>query len=133
MRGEHVADLGPRGLKESCSTRSLAVGAGLRLVRNHGHPPSPHVFCRMAAGPGSHDPRWTAACPVWHRSPCSHCCRGSGPSDRGDSGKSDCPSLARLSALWPGPVYVCRDCATPQPCLKKEVQYKQVSIDTMLQ
>src|SRR6266446_5180062 len=36
MRGEHVADLGPRGRKESCRTRSLASRACLRLVGPHG-------------------------------------------------------------------------------------------------
>ena len=120
---ECVVNMSQKSAREDCAeprgAGSLALRAGLRLVGNYGDPPSPHVFCRMAAVPGSHDPHWTAACPVWHRSPCSHRCRGSGPSDRGDSGKSDCPSPARLSALWPGRVHLCGDCASSQPRLKE--------------
>src|SRR4029077_604435 len=40
MRGEHVADLGPRGRKESCRTRSLASRACLRLVGPSGRTPA---------------------------------------------------------------------------------------------
>ena len=49
----------------------------------------------------------------------SVCACTSPPLNSGECGKSDCPSLARLSALWLGPVYVCRDCASPQPRLKE--------------
>src|SRR2546427_13123523 len=121
MRREHVAEIGSRGRAKPRGAGSLALRAGLRLVGHYRGPPSPHVFCRMA-DPGSHDPRWTAACPVWHRSPCSHCCRGSGPSDRGDSGKFDCPWLARLSALWPVQFTYAEIAEVLSRVLKKEVQ-----------
>src|SRR6266540_4843538 len=133
MRGEHVADLGPRGLKESCSTRSLAVGAGLRLVRNHGHPPSPHVFCRMAAGPGSHDPRWTAAVPFGTG---RHAPIAAEDQARVIAGILENPTAHRSHVyLLFGPVqFTYAEIAQLlSRVLKKEVQYKQVSIDTMLQ
>src|SRR5260221_4005656 len=57
MRGEHVADLGPRGRKESCRTTSLASRACLRLVGPNGRPPAANVFRRVAVVSRAHDPR----------------------------------------------------------------------------
>src|SRR5262245_15308778 len=83
MRGEHVADLGPRGRKESCRTTSLAGRTGLRLVRTHGRPSPANVLRRVAAVPCADDPRRAASRTVRPRPARPDCGRGPGPRDRG--------------------------------------------------
>src|SRR5262249_48739286 len=133
MRGEHVADLGPQGRKESCSTRSLAVGAGLRLVRNHGHPPSPHVFAE-----------WLLILAPMIRAGLLHVPFGTGrhaPIAAEDQARVIAGILENPtdhhSHVYPlfGPVqFTYAEIAQVlSRVLKKEVQYKQVRIETMLQ
>jgi len=75
-----------------------------------------------------HDPRWTAASSRFGTSPCSHCCRGSGPSDPGILENTECPSLPRLSALGRSRLRMQRLRKSLSRVLKRDVQYKQVSM-----
>src|SRR5215831_17085910 len=132
MRCEHVAEIGSRGRGEPRGAGSLALRAGLRLVGNYRGPSSPHVLRRMAALSCTDDSRRSAARPIRHRSTRSYCGGGPGPCNRGDSGKPE-PASPQVYPLY-GPVeFTYAEIAQVlSRVLGWEVQYKQVSIETML-
>src|SRR6266481_5381700 len=132
MRREHVAEIGSRGRAEPRGAGSLALRTGLRLVGNHRGPSSPHVLCRMAALSCTDDSRRSAARPIRQRSTRSYCGGGPGPCDRGDSENPN-PHRRQVYPLY-GPVeFTYAEIAQVlSRVLGRQVQYKQVSIETML-
>src|SRR5262249_21366055 len=130
---EHVADLCAGGFQESRRARSLVVGTTFRLVWTCGRASQAHILRRVAAIPSALDPRRSAACAIRRRPACSDCRRGPGPRDRGDSGKPGDTSRPSLPTFWPCRVHVSGDRPGSSRVLGKNVQYKQVSFETMLQ
>src|SRR4029077_13757268 len=133
MRREHVAEIGARGRAERRGAGPLALRAGLRLVGNYRGPSSLHVLCRMAALSCTDDSRRSVARPIRHRSTRSYCGGRPGPCDRGDSAKPEPASRPGYPLYGPVEFTYAEVAQVLSRVLKKEVQYKQVSIDTMLQ
>src|SRR5262252_6361143 len=133
MRGEHVADLGPRGRKESCRTRSLASRACLRLVEPNGRTPAANLFRRVAVVSRAHDPRRVAPRAVRHRPSCTIAAEDQARVIVGIL-ENPSPHGGKAYPLY-GPVeFTYQEIANVlSRVLGKEVQYKQVSIETMLQ
>jgi len=133
MRREHVAEIGSRGRAEPRAQDHWLSEQVFDWSGNYRGPSSPHVLCRMAALSCTDDSRRSAARPIRHRSTRSYCGGGPGPRYRGIL-ENPSPHGGKAYPLY-GPVeFTYQGIANVlSRALGKEVQYKQVSIETMLQ